>query len=84
MKVFANYSEVKTRQMKKRDIHIRFRDVVSVNLLFAALEKEIPHFRRETENPSVESSGKDPREKVFLTLKEFSTNFPQRDVEDNH
>lgn len=71
-------------QMKDRDFHIRFRDVASVNLLFAALEKNLPHFRNDAANPSVERGGKDCREKVFLTLKEFSTNFPQIDVDEKH
>ncbi|MER3429703.1 MAG: hypothetical protein C4325_04790 [Blastocatellia bacterium] len=70
--------------MKKQDIHIRFRDFASVNLLFALLEKNVPHFGNESENSPVETSGKDFREKIFLTLKEFSTNFPQIDVDENH
>lgn len=69
--------------MKKQDIHMRFRDVASVTLLFAALEKENPHFRRGGENLAVEAGGKEFRERVFLTLKKFSTNFPHLDVEEN-
>ena len=69
--------------MQENVIHMRFRDVVSVNLLFAALEKEFPLFRTVGCENLVDESGKDGREKVFRTLKAFSTNFPQNAVDEN-
>lgn len=70
--------------MEDEYFHMRFRDVVSVNLLFAALDKSFPLFRSVGSNEVVESSGKTDRERVFLTLKEFSTSFPQNTVEAEH
>ena len=67
--------------MPERDIHMRFRDVVSVNLLFAALEKEFPHFRSVNSTGPVQDGGNQGREKLFLTLKSFSTNFPHTAVD---
>jgi hypothetical protein len=67
--------------MRERDIHMRFRDVVSVSLLFAALEKEFPHFRSVNSAEPVHEGGKAGREKLFHTLKSFSTNFPQTVVD---
>lgn len=70
--------------MEDEYFHMRFRDVVSVNLLFAALDKSFPLFRSVGSNEVVEPSGKTDRERVFLTLKEFSTSFPQNAVEAEH
>ena len=67
--------------MVERDIHMRFRDVASVTLLFAALEKGFPHFRTVNSSGAVQEGGKAGREKVFRTLKAFSTNFPQKGVD---
>lgn len=68
--------------MEKKDIHMRFRDVASVNLLFAALEKSFPLFRSVPGEKLVDEGGKTGRERVFLTLKAFSTNFPQPAVDE--
>lgn len=69
--------------MQENVIHMRFRDVASVNLLFAALENRFPLFRTEGCETSVDDSGKESGEKVFLTLKAFSTNFPHNTVDEN-
>jgi hypothetical protein len=68
--------------MREKDINMRFRDVASVNLLFAALEKEFPHFRSVNSVEPVRGGGNSGREEVFLTLRAFSTNFPQNIVDD--
>ena len=68
--------------MLEKDIHMRFRDVVSVNLLFAALDRSFPLFRSVNETSIVDSGGKEIPENVFLTLKAFSTNFPQASVDE--
>ncbi len=70
--------------MDDQAFHMRFRDVVSVNLLFAALEKKFPLFLNVTGNQSVDGSGKTEREQVFRKLQEFSTSFPQNAVEAEH
>ncbi len=70
--------------MDDQTFHMRFRDVVSVNLLFAALEKTFPLFLRVGGNHSVDVSGKADREQVFRKLQEFSTSFPQNVVEAEH
>lgn len=70
--------------MDDQTFHMRFRDVVSVTLLFAALEKTFPLFLRTAPNESVESGGKNTREELFLTLKNFSTSFPHQPVEREH
>jgi hypothetical protein len=70
--------------MDNKHFHMRFRDVVSVNLLFAALEKNFPLFRSTASASSVNLGGKNEREKVFLTLKGFSTSFPQKPVDVKH
>ena len=67
--------------MPEKDIHMRFRDVASVNLLFAAIEKEFPHFRSVNSVDPVHEGGNSKREELFLTLRAFSTNFPQRSVD---
>lgn len=68
--------------MLEKDIHMRFRDVASVNLLFAALDRSFPLFRSVNETETVDSGGKEGAENVFLTLKAFSTNFPQASVDE--
>jgi hypothetical protein len=67
--------------MDNKQFHMRFRDVVSVNLLFAALEKNFPLFHSTAAASSVNLGGKSDREKVFRILKGFSTSFPQRAVD---
>lgn len=67
---------------RQNDIHRRFRDVASINLLFAALGENYPLFQKDGCEKAVDNSGKNRREKVFLTLKSFSTNFPQKAVDD--
>jgi len=69
--------------MQENVIHMRFRDVASVNLLFAALEKDFPRFRTVGCEKPVDDSGKESRDEVFRTLKAFSTNFPQNAVDEN-
>ena len=69
--------------MQENVIHMRFRDVASVNLLFAALENSFPLFRTVGCESPVEASGKESRDKVFLALKHFSTNFPHNTVDEN-
>jgi hypothetical protein len=69
--------------MQENVIHMRFRDVASVNLLFAALENSFPLFRTVACESPVEASGKESRDKVFLALKHFSTNFPHNAVDGN-
>ena len=68
--------------MQENVIHMRFRDVASVNLLFAALENSFPLFRTGGCEKPVDESGKEWSEKVFLTLKAFSTNFPHITVDE--
>jgi len=68
--------------MRENLIHMRFRDVASVNLLFAALDNSFPLFLTATCENAVDEGGKDRQEKVFLTLKAFSTNFPQNAVDE--
>lgn len=68
--------------MRQKDIHMRFRDVASVSLLFAALEKDFPLFRSVAVSKVVEDGGKESREKVFHALKTFSTSFPQVAVDE--
>ena len=69
--------------MQENVIHMRFRDVASVNLLFAALENSFPLFRMAGCEKPVDASGKESMEKVFLTLRAFSTNFPHNTVDEN-
>ncbi|MGQ0541417.1 MAG: hypothetical protein ACT4O9_06155 [Blastocatellia bacterium] len=68
--------------MQEKDIHMQFRDVASVSLLFVALEKEFPLFRSVAVSEVVEEGGKERREKVFHALKTFSTSFPQVAVDE--
>ena len=67
--------------MSQNDFHMKFRDVVSISLLFAALEKSFPLFLTTTGDGSVNSGGKNPNEKVIRTLMDFSTGFPQNVVQ---
>ena len=67
--------------MREKDFHIKFRDVASISLLFAALEKSFPLFRRADAERGVDAGGKGTGEKVFQTLKAFSTGFPQQPVD---
>jgi len=67
--------------MPEKDFHIRFRDVASISLLFAALEKSFPLFRKGANESDVNKGGKGSEEKVFQTLKTFSTGFPQSPVD---
>ncbi len=69
--------------MKTKDIHMKFRDVVSVNLLFAALEKSYPLFLRAGSDIGVERGGNPERDRVFHILREFSTSFPHSPVDGN-
>ena len=68
--------------MPEKDFNMRFRDVVSVNFLFAALDKSFPLFRNVNDTRPVDESGKESRENIFLTLKTFSTKFPQSAVDE--
>jgi hypothetical protein len=68
--------------MPHNNVHMRFRDVVSVNLLFAALEKNFPLFLSMPDPKTVDDGGNASRENVFHALKDFSTNFPQSAVEE--
>lgn len=67
--------------MKKQDFHKDFRDYASISLLFAAFEKSFPLFRQGDENQVVDMREKNGKEKVFLMLKKFSTDFPHSGVE---
>jgi len=61
---------------KTEDIHMKFRDVVSVNLLFAALEKDFPLLHSNPPEQVVDAVEIAGRERVFNTIREFSTSFP--------
>lgn len=63
--------------MPLKDVHMQFKDCVSLSLLSAAFNKSFPHFRSQCETEPVEHDGKTDREIVFRTLKDFSTAFPQ-------
>lgn len=67
--------------MIKSNIHMEFRDVVSVNLLFAALERSFPLFHNDSDNNTVDEGGKVPRETVFDAIRRFSTSFPHNAVD---
>lgn len=69
--------------MQPKEIHMRFRDIASVSLLFAALERSYPHFRPNYGDVVVEGGGKEGQEDVFRILREISTSFPHRGVERN-
>lgn len=68
--------------MPEKDFHKKFRDYASINLLLAALEKNFPLFRSVNASEDVDGGGKTTREKVFLTLKNFSTSFPHPPVDE--
>lgn len=70
--------------MDEHSFHMSFRNVVSVSLLFAALEKSFPLFRSIAADRHVDIGGNQDREKIFHTLKEFSTSFPHSTVEAEH
>jgi hypothetical protein len=62
---------------------MKFRDVASVNLLFAALEKTYPLFLTAGSEAAVDNGGNPERDRVFHTLREFSTRFPHMPVDGN-
>lgn len=68
--------------MTEKDIHMRFRDCISINLLLAALDRDFPHFRNVNGEQPVNESGNQERGEVFLKLKAFSTNFPHVAVDE--
>ncbi|HMO79844.1 MAG TPA: hypothetical protein PKD24_03555 [Pyrinomonadaceae bacterium] len=70
--------------MEKEDIHMGFRDVASVSLLFAALERIFPHFLSHNTKSDVDSVGKVEADKVFRILRDFSTTFPQTSVDNKN
>lgn len=70
--------------MDEHGFHMSFRNVVSVSLLFAALEKSFPLFLSSAAELPVDFGGNQDREKIFHTLKEFSTSFPHSAVEAEH
>ncbi|HRJ89031.1 MAG: hypothetical protein JNK51_03490 [Blastocatellia bacterium] len=59
----------------------RFRDVASVSLIFAALEKRFPLSHRQPDLLAVDNRGKVDTERAFNILREFSTGFPHTVVE---
>lgn len=64
------------------DIHMKFRDVISVSLLFAALEKNFPLLHSEAAGQPVDSVEKTERIDVFHTIRNFSTSFPHFSAEE--
>ncbi|HMS09557.1 MAG TPA: hypothetical protein PKE66_08745 [Pyrinomonadaceae bacterium] len=64
------------------DIHMKFRDVVSVSLLFAALEKDFPLLHSESSEQPVDSVEKTDRTGVFHAIRNFSTSFPHFSAEE--
>jgi hypothetical protein len=67
--------------MEDRVIHMRFRDVAPLSLLFAAVEKSYPHFLSTAANSLVDDGGKADDREVFRTLHAFSTAFPHEPVD---
>ena len=65
-----------------KDIHMKFRDVISVSLLFAALEKKFPLLHSEAAGQPVDSVEKTERIGVFHTIRNFSTSFPHFSAEE--
>lgn len=63
--------------MSQKDFHMSFKDCVSLSLLAAAFEKSFPHFRKGLETEPVDNGQTMESQKVFRTLKDFSTDFPQ-------
>ncbi|MDM7922555.1 MAG: hypothetical protein QUS14_09680 [Pyrinomonadaceae bacterium] len=66
---------------QQKEIHMQFRDFMSVSLLFAALKEKNPHFLNVTSPAVVEEGGKERQETVFRILRELSTSFPHTAVE---
>lgn len=69
--------------MLQKEIHMRFRDVASISLLFAAFERNNPHFLKTHDEAVVEDGGKDGLERVFHILNTISTSFPHFGVDEN-
>lgn len=69
--------------MLQKEIHMRFRDVASISLLFAALEINNPHFLKSGEDEVVEGGGKEGIQRVFQVLDSISTSFPHFGVDEN-
>jgi hypothetical protein len=67
--------------MPQKDFHTTFRDVASISLLIAALEKSFPLFLRSDDEGIVDDGGKERSQNLFQTLRSFSTSFPQRPVD---
>jgi hypothetical protein len=67
--------------MNGKEIHMAFRDVASLSLLAVAFEKSFPLFHLEPAGMAVDAGGKDARDKIFRTLKTFSTTFPHSAVD---
>ncbi len=63
--------------MAQKYFHMSFKDCVSLSLLTAAFEKTFPHFRINPETEPVDNGETNDPGKVFRTLKDFSTGFPQ-------
>ena len=68
--------------MPEKDFHTNFRDIASISLLIAVLDKSFPLFRREDGQEIVDGGGKGDRTKVLQILKSFSTSFPQQPVDE--
>ncbi len=64
--------------MPQKDLHMGFKDYMSLSLLSAAFSKSFPHFRRGMESGDAHGVSEIDRETVFRTLKNFSTTFPQK------
>ena len=68
--------------MPEKSIHMRFRDYASISLLLATVEKEFPLIHSSDEIPPVDESGKVKRLEFFRKLREFSTSFPHKPVDE--
>ena len=67
--------------MPVNDFHLKSRDVAPVSLMFAALEKSFPLFRRHDGTDVVDGGGKMREQKVLHVSGSFSTSFPQMPVD---
>ena len=67
--------------MQKKDFNLTLRAETLISLFIAALEKSFPLLLRSVDEKVVDGAGQGQREKVFQTLKAFSTSFPQRPVD---
>lgn len=67
--------------MRVNDFHMKSRDVALISLMFAALEKSFPLFRRHGRTDVVDGGGKMREQKVLHVLGAFSTSFPQIPVD---